>query len=121
MTTASFDFEFASNADWDAVIPILDADGQPMAIGGARALMQLRSAAGDTTVAFELSIENGRLAVPDDVTGQVVLHVSYTEVGRLSGDYAYDLILAANGRHLRPYAGTVRVAPGVTQWPPTGA
>lgn len=115
--TEALDLDVAANADWDAGFAITGADGQPAAIGGGHALMQLRRAPGDTSVAFELSTANGRLTVPDDVTGQVLLHVSYAEVGGLAGDYAYDLLLAANGRHLRPYAGTVRVAAGVTRWP----
>lgn len=116
MTTA-LDLDFASNADWEAVLLITGADGQPAAIGGAQALMQLRSAAGDTSVAFELSTQNGRLVVPDDVTGQVVLRVAYKELSSLAGDYAYDLLLAADGKRWRPYAGTVHVAAGVTHWP----
>lgn len=89
---------------------------KPINLTGYTAKMQARSAYGDPQVLFELSTENGGIAL-GGTAGTVELYVSDETTATFSFDRAvYDLFLyAPNGDALPLVEGSVRLILGVTK------
>ena len=89
---------------------------KPINLTGYTAKMQARSAYGDPQTLFELSTENGGIAL-GGTAGTVELYVSDETTATFSFDRAvYDLFLyAPNGDALPLFEGSVRLVLGVTK------
>lgn len=89
---------------------------KPINLTDYTAKMQARSAYGDPQVLFELSTENGDIAL-GGTAGTIELYVSDETTATFSFDRAvYDLFLyAPNGDALPLFEGSVRLVLGVTK------
>lgn len=118
--TVELNLDVANNATWAyGPIALIDPDTNaalalPMT---TRVRMQLRANAADQNVAFELSLENGRLVLIDQNAATVRISVTAASISAVSaGTYAYDIVVTQpSGRAIRTHEGTVAVKQGVTR------
>lgn len=95
-----------------------EADGSPVPLAGLRGRMQVRAGIG-SPVLLDLSTENGGITLePDGRLGVIRLFARASQTRVVTDKAVYDLHLidvADPDRVTRPFGGTLRVTPGVTQ------
>lgn len=100
------------------VQPIIwkDDDGNVINLTGATAKMQVRQYAGATTVLFEASTANGKLAILGDL-GQITLTITAAESSAFTWLFGkYDLeVTTAGGSVYRLLRGNITISSEVTK------
>lgn len=103
-------------ASFEQIIRWTDDDGVAINLTGATARMQVRAATNVTSVLFEATTANGKLAIAGDL-GQITLTIAATESAAFTWSFGkYDLeIVTAGGLVYRLIRGTISISAEVTQ------
>jgi hypothetical protein len=103
-------------ASYEQIIRWTDADGVPINLTGATAAMQVRQATNVSTVLFEASTANGKLAIAA-TDGQITLTITAAESAAFTWSFGkYDLeVTTAGGLVYRLLRGTISISAEVTQ------
>lgn len=99
-------------ADYAEVITWKDSAGTLVDLSGRTAKMQVRKSKSDSSVALELSTENGRITLTTTINLAVPATVTSTLVPDV---YAYDLEIYSQGSTVRLLEGTFTVSGEVTR------
>lgn len=120
---ATINFRLYPDATFSEQQTLLDSDGEPVDLSGRSARMHIRRDRDDYDFVFELTTENGGIALGDD--GSIQLSISadqtYPElapaIDRDGEQWFHDLLITTPGAVPvvdRLYQGRVLVFPGVT-------
>ena len=92
MLAGLLDITIEQGATFDLAFVYEDGSGNPIDMTGMTARMQLRRQYNSPDALFELTTENGRIAI-DVPTGTITLNILAIETAILSGSGVYDLEL----------------------------
>jgi hypothetical protein len=107
--TATCDISVENDSDFRYSFVYQTVTGVPIDLTGTTMYMMLRMNLPDATVSFELTTENGRIAVTDPVNGRFSLTILQADLERLAvGVYQQSLIAssAAAGELWRIWRGS---------------
>jgi hypothetical protein len=100
------------------VIPIQwKPSGVPAIITGASIKMQVRKSISDSIVQIDLSTDNTKIVITDDLTGIFELHFSPSDTNNIKiGNGVYDIVLTDIGGSIhRVLQGNITIDMGVTK------
>lgn len=116
MTAEVHNLSVEKGASYEQIIRWTDDDGAPINLTSATAKMQVRQATNVSTVLFEASTANGKLAIAGDA-GQITLTITAAESAAFTWSFGkYDLeVTTAGGLVYRLLRGTISISAEVTQ------
>lgn len=110
-----YDWVVDAGSDAERIFRVLDGDFQPLSLTGYTARMQVRPYMSSSTVADELTTENGRIVIED--AGRVHVYLTHEATAQYKFDEGvYDIeIVAGNGDVTRIVGGRIIVRKEVTR------
>jgi hypothetical protein len=113
MLAGTYNIICEQGATFSRQITVVNADSTEPDFNSSTARMQVRPNVTSTTILLELTTENGRISLLDNV---ISLLVAATDTDALvTGTYVYDLEIQTGINVIRLVEGSFRVSPQVTR------